>query len=207
MEKFNDRKFALLLYPDDSTHMQALEKIKQSYDCAYILHDKDMYLEDTEEHAKGDCKKAHYHVIIRVGNNARWSTAVCKELGIEHNYIEQIKNLDRMLMYLIHYNDCDKYQYDIKEVKGNLATRLKMLVNKDDKTEGEKVNEILDFINEQEDVLTVTKFARWCSTSGYWDVFRRSGAIILKCIEEHNEDIYRRMATPKRTSKTKKGDA
>lgn len=40
-EKYRARVHMLLLYPDCESHVKAIEKIKQSYDYAMILHDKD----------------------------------------------------------------------------------------------------------------------------------------------------------------------
>lgn len=178
LKKENSRNFCLLLYPEDSTHVKALEKIKSNYDYAYILHDKDV----TED---GEIKKAHWHVVVNVGKNARWNTAIADELGITPNYVEKCGKLDRALQYLIHYNEPDKYHYDLSEVHGNLKTRLKIEINKEDKTEDERVDRLIDFINES-GYLTVTEFAKYCATNGYWDVFRRSGVIFCKILEEHN---------------------
>lgn len=179
LKKENGRNFCLLLYPEDATHNLALEKIKVNYDYAYILHDKDV----TED---GEIKKAHWHVVINVGKNARWNTAIADELGITPNYVEKCGKLDRALQYLVHYNEPDKYHYDLEEVHGNLKTRLKIEINKDEKTEGEKVVELLDYIDNHVGYLKIRDFSRYCASNGYWDVFRRSGAIFLKMIEEHN---------------------
>ena len=41
-QKFRDRKFVLVLYPEDPTHSAAIEKMKSGgYNFAAILHDKD----------------------------------------------------------------------------------------------------------------------------------------------------------------------
>lgn len=177
-EKFRDRKMALLLYPDDATHVSAMKKIKESYDYCAILHDKDV----TED---GEIKKAHWHVLLRF-SNAKWNTAIGKDLGIELNYIQEVKNFDNALMYLIHANDSEKYQYDLKEVFGTFKEKLKGLLNSVDKTEGEKVIELIKFIQNYEGRLSVTVFSLYCAENGYWSEFRRSGSIFCKMIEEKN---------------------
>ena len=101
--------------------MEALKKIEASYDYACILHDKDV---DED----GVIKKAHYHVVLRFPNQT-WSSALAKELGIADNYLEKPRSFDNALMYLIHYNDSDKYQYSIDDVKGTLKKRLKEKLN------------------------------------------------------------------------------
>lgn len=177
-EKYRSRVHMLLLYPSDIAHVEALEKIKASYDYAYCLHDKDI-AED------GSTKKAHWHVVLRF-NQAVWSSAICKELGIEHNYIENVKRFDNALQYLIHYNDTDKAQYAVDEVFGNLKQKLVESINKVEKSEGEKVVELIQFIRSYEGVLRVTEFAEYCALNSYWSEFRRSGAIFCKMIDEHN---------------------
>ena len=180
-EKYRSRVHMLLLYPSDIGHVEALEKIKASYDYAYCLHDKDI-AED------GSTKKAHWHVVLRF-NQAVWSSAICKELAIEHNYIENVKRFDNALQYLIHYNDTDKAQYAINEVFGNLKQKLVESINKVEKSEGEKVVELIQFIKGYDGHLRVTDFAEYCALNGYWAEFRRSGSILCKIIDEHNSRV------------------
>lgn len=177
--KFRNRTIGLLLYPEDLTHVQALDKIKASYDYIGILHDKDC---DED----GVIKKAHWHIILRFPQ-AKWNTAVCKELGIESNYTEELRSFNNAMMYLIHANDPDKYQYDISEVFGTFKDKLKEIMNSQDKSEGEKVVELIEYIENYEGRLTVTQFAKYCAKNGYWAEFRRSGAIFCKMIEEKNK--------------------
>lgn len=176
--KYRGRVHMLLLYPEDETHMAALKFIEQNYEYAYILHNR-----DNDE--SGEIKKEHFHVVVRFGN-ATWNTAVAKELGIEINYIQQARNIDNALMYLLHYNDKDKTQYDFEEVKGTLKQRLVQAINSANKNEGEKVGELLQYINEYRGKIYISDFANYCATNGYWSEFRRSATIFLKIIDEHN---------------------
>ena len=89
-------------------------------------------------------------------------------------------------MYLIHYNDTDKAQYSIDEVKGSLKNRLMQEIAKVDKTEGEKVIELFDFIDSIAEPISYMEFCRYCTSMGYWSEFRRSGAIFLRLLDEHN---------------------
>lgn len=179
IEKFRDRTLALLLYPEDGSHRSAIEKIKSSYDYAMILHDR-----DCDEN--GEIKKPHWHVILRF-KNQQWNTSISKDLGVELNYIQKVKNFDNALQYLIHYNDSDKYQYDISEVKGNLKNRLKEKINIANKSEGEKVMELIKFIESFDNYLSVKELACFCAENGYWAEFRRSATIFIKILDEHNK--------------------
>lgn len=178
-EKYRSRCHVLLLYPDCPAHVEAIKNIEHSYDYGLILHDK-----DADE--KGEQKKPHWHVVLRFGQ-AVWNTAVCKDLGIEDNYIERPRSFDNALLYLVHFNDSDKYQYSPTEVRGSLQKRLYEKINAQDKSEGEKVHDLIVFIKDYDGILSVTSFAEYCAINGYWAEFRRSGAIFINIIKEHNE--------------------
>lgn len=189
MDKYRARVHMLLLYPDNENHVEVLSKIMKSYDYAGITHDKDVWTEDDEkknpEHKVGELKKEHIHIVLRTPN-ATWNTAICKELGLEEKFCEQVKNIDRALQYLIHYNEPDKTQYQVDDVYGGLRTKLAESIQKQEKSEGEKVVELIKYIKESERILSITEFAEHCAKNGYWAEFRRSGAIFVKIIEENN---------------------
>lgn len=181
MEKFRARNFNLVLYNEDETHKKALDYIQKNYDYAMILHDKD-YDEKT-----GEIKKPHYHIVIRF-KNAKWNTSLSEDLKIQLNYIEESRNLKRSLQYLIHYNDENKFQYDLGEVQGTLTNLLVETIKNGNKTEGEKIIEIFQFIDSQENYLDVAYLIRWCAEIGYWDVLRRGFNPINKYLDKHNLD-------------------
>ena len=192
LEKYRSRVHMLLLYPDNPKHASAIEKIVASYDYAMIVHNRDFWTEEDEkknsDHVFGELKKEHCHIVLRF-NQAVWSSAICKDLDIEHNFIECVKKFDNALLYLIHYNDTDKAQYSIDEVKGNLKKRLQEIINKSEKSEGEKVSELIEYITSQERKISITEFSCYCATNGYWSEFRRSASIFIKIIEEHNTSL------------------
>ena len=68
-----------------------------------------------------------------------------------------------------------------------LKQQLKKNLEFDTLSEGDKVNELIDFIENADKEISVSSFARTCAIMGRWDVFRRSGAIFLKMIEEKNK--------------------
>lgn len=192
MGKYRSRVHMLLLYPDNESHVNALDIISKSYDYAAITHDRDTWTAEDEkknaEHKAGELKKAHIHVVLR-SRNAIWNSALCKELGIEDKFCEQAKNIDRALQYLIHYNDTDKTQYSIDSVSGSMVAKLRESINRDEKSEGEKVVELIEFIERQENYITVKSFANYCAANGYWSEFRRSASIFIKILEEHNSQF------------------
>ena len=93
-QKFRDRKFCAVLYPEDETHVAAIEKLKSGgYNFAAILHDKDVY-EDGEH--KGETKKPHWHVVVRF-KNAVWNTANAKRVGIQAQRVRHSAQLSGSL--------------------------------------------------------------------------------------------------------------
>lgn len=108
------RSFAGTLYPDSESYdcETLLSTIRSKFiDWAYILHDK-----DTDEN--GVLKKPHFHWVGRA--TPRCLSVVSNFLGLPENDIEVVKNFDNMVMYLIHLNDIDKFQYSPDDVETNL---------------------------------------------------------------------------------------
>ena len=179
IEKFRARNFNLILYQEDETHRKAIDYIQKNYDYAMISHDKDI------DEKTGKIKKQHYHIVVRF-KNAKWNTSFAEDLKIPVNYIEESRSLKRSLQYLIHYNDENKYQYDITEVQGTLTTLLKETIQNGNKTESEKILEIFQWIDEQEQVIDTACLIRWSAEIGYWDVLRRGFNPISKYLDKHN---------------------
>lgn len=183
-EKFRDRKFCLLLYPlEDETHKNAIDIVKRSYDYAMITHDSDL---DEE----GNLKKSHTHLVIRF-NNPVWNSALAKDLGIEINYIQKCRSLERSLLYLVHYNEPDKFQYDTRKVQGNLKQKLLNYIKNSGKDESEKVLDLLDYIDSYVGCLDEQDFVRYVATNGMYDIYRRSTVTFIRALQKHNEPYER----------------
>lgn len=108
------RSFAGTLYPDSDSYdcETLLSTIRSKFiDWAYILHDKDV-------NENGELKKPHIHWVGRA--TPRCLSVVSNFLGLPENDIEVVKNFDNMVMYLIHLNDIDKFQYSPDDVETNL---------------------------------------------------------------------------------------
>ena len=183
-EKFRDRKFCLLLYPlEDETHKNAIDVIKRSYDYAMITHDSDL-------DEVGNLKKSHTHLVIRF-NNPVWNSALAKDLGIEINYIQKCRSLERSLLYLVHYNESDKFQYDTRKVQGSLKQKLLNYIKNSGKDESEKVLDLLDYIDSYVGCLDEQDFVRYVATNGMYDIYRRSTVTFIRALQKHNEPYER----------------
>lgn len=91
---------------------------------AYILHDKDTYTEDDEkknpEHKAGTLKEPHWHICLQFKDSQN-TKYVAKWFDIEEQYVNKSSSghYEDMLLYLIHKNSSEKFQYGIDEVHAN----------------------------------------------------------------------------------------
>ncbi len=183
-QKFRDRKFVMVLYPEDPTHAAAIEKLKSGgYNFAAIMHDK-----DTLE--SGELKKPHWHVVVRF-KNAVWNTAIAKELGITPNYLEACKDVDASLLYLVHFGNEDKYQYEFEEVFGPLKVRLATLLAEPD--EGARVLTIVDIVDRSPGPIGYSELIKKSVAAGVYADLRRMGSIGVALVREHNDDCYKEL--------------
>ena len=171
--------FAMVLYKDSTSYdyekvINYIEKNFKYY--AYIEHDEDV-----------DNKKIHTHVLMHF-DNKRYSTAIAKELNVPCNYIINV-NFVPYLRYLIHFDDEDKKQYSIDDVKGTLTSRLRDIINKDTKTESEQVAEIMSYIFESDKWLTITDLSQFVLTSGTYSAFRRNYNFFKDLVLDHNRQF------------------
>lgn len=175
--------WCMVLYPDeDVTHKKALEYIENNYNYAYIVHDKDL----TES---GELKKKHTHLVIKF-KNYRWRNSIAEELQITPNYLEKCRNLEKALKYLIHFDNEDKIQYNVSNVHGQLKRKLEEYLQDRDISESDKVLQLIQFIREYDQKLSITDFVEFCCTNNLFDVYRRSQYSWNKIIEEHNFKIW-----------------
>lgn len=184
--KFRSKNFCLVLYPEDETHREALVKLATNYDYVSIVHDKDIYESGEQE---GKLKKPHWHVVLRF-KNAVWNSSIAKELGITMNYLEPCRDLRNSLLYLIHYNNPEKAQYDIADVVGPLGKELPRLINVEDKSESEIMLEIRGFIQSNQ-YLSIDSLLVWACEQGYYSYVRRSSYFLKGLLEEHNRPYVR----------------
>lgn len=193
LENFRKRNFAMLLYPEDESHMAALKLLKDGgYKYAAILHDRDVYSvhDDVSADLVGTQKKPHYHVVLKFPND-RWRNAMATELGVAPNYINACVSLDGALRYLIHNGYPEKFQYALTDVFGPLAGELEKVVA--DKTEDERVLELVETITSKPGAITYTAMLIEACKDGRYGDFRRLGNGVKWLIDEHNT-MYERKA-------------
>lgn len=190
---YRNRNHQLLLYPEDPTHATALVRLKESgYLFAACLHNHDVWLESDEhfdptKHKAGEPKKDHLHVVLRFRND-RYRDAIAKELGIKPNYIKVCKNLDDRLLYLVHYKNPEKYQYDHEDVFGPLRPSLEKLL--DDETEDARCLRIVDLVDAEPGKVSARGLIRKLANNGLYGEARRMGFLLKWLVEEHNDEYH-----------------
>lgn len=195
-DKIRSRCWNLLLYPEDSSHMSALDIIRQSFNYVGILHDKDTWTEADEAensaHKAGELKKPHYHIILKF-SQARWNTALASDLGIAVNYLEKCCSFDSSAVYLVHEGFDEKYQYESDLLEGPLVPAvLKLLAPAD---ENARVLELMKMIQAMGHIEYEDLVIKACENGMYGDV-RRMGYILSRIIDSHNEKYEREFFRP-----------
>lgn len=180
-KKERSRLWNVLLYPDDPTHADALDKIRSGdYEYVMVLHNCDTNPET------GELKKEHYHVILRF-TNAVYNAALCKDLGIEINYLQKTKSWKDSAVYLLHFGKEDKYQYPADALEGTLVDQvLKIMSGKNEK---DGILALMDWIDEQPGFISTAQLNREACRRDLWDVCRRSGVFLLRTLDEHNQQV------------------
>lgn len=177
------RAFKLNLYEEDSTHSNALSLIPDFCDYALIKHDSDI---DDD----GNLKKEHIHVFIRF-DNPRYLLSVARDLGIASNYIRPCGDQRSFVRYLVHADSPNKFQYDRSLISTNISDDVDKWLSSDrEKSEGEKVLEILDILDGISDYLDTRSFVRLICKAGLFDVYRRSQFTFLQALKEHNQSWH-----------------
>lgn len=136
---------AMLL--SEETIISVLNEHRMIKEYAYILHDKDTYVEG-EEGKIGEKKAAHWHIVLKFADAVNVNM-LAKWFRIEPQYIRRVKGksaFNDMLEYLTHSSENEqrkgKYLYDMSEVKANfnyiqrvtdIKAKRELAVSEDDK--------------------------------------------------------------------------
>lgn len=141
LEEKSSKKFRhwiILLYQDSTSYNfeEVFRICKSQKKWAFIKH-----LPEANE------KKEHFHVILSFENATKKET-LSKKLGIQQNYIDEIKSFRTICRYLTHIDDEDKFQYSLDQVKVSKLFEKEYKKQFDDiETEEEIINKIYSFIS------------------------------------------------------------
>lgn len=159
---------------------------------AYILHDLDVYHDNTEDHIEGEIKKAHYHIIINTREKLQENTFIkmCQSFSPENKFnkysVQHTRDIVSAFNYLTHNTleaqQDGKYIYPEENIKSNnkdyfVSTEAEKIC-KDENTDG-----FLDFYLQVIEAGYCSKelFDDFCRT--YGRDFIINSARIIKTIE------------------------
>lgn len=193
-----NRYFCAILYEDDPNFKKYFENILKLYiDVTYIRHNRD--IKEKEDAEEEEYKKPHYHVLFKVGENARTLQSISKQIQIPQNYLQGC-NKRAMLMYLIHLNNPEKTQYSVEEVKGPLRQELTDILVKREPEEN-KLSIIMSHII-QNGINSINDLIVFGIESGLIETIRKYQFILTKAIEERNKKCLFKNMEKKRKYKS-----
>lgn len=170
------RYFGLVLYPDS-----------ESYDCDSVLYDCMSYfnecsyiLHDSDSDEDGVLKKAHYHVICKKSSSVNFSTILNRysKMGVLGNHIYIISSYKQQIRYLLHLDDCDKFQYDRDSIVSNVVDLEKYF---NQLPEGLVV---LDMVDDRIRGFTYRQLIEKSVRNGTYDVFRKNLGVVQLVVQE-----------------------
>lgn len=186
------RNFCIELYPDNTEHSKAIEKIFNNELCTNyrycgIIHDKDLFLDTNESHKEGDLKKAHYHFVIST-KSAKTRFQIAKRLGIDERFVEPCEKIKGSLTYLVHLNVPDKYQYDCSRLVGDIdyIAYIVEQVNKENINKNISFKILNDFIKNYNGYLSFTEFNEYAYKCGCLQQLKTCQLFFKSAIDEHN---------------------
>ena len=120
--------------------------------------------------------------------NAVWNTAIAKELGITPNYLEACKDVDAALLYLVHYNNTDKAQYEYEAVFGPMKVKLASLLA--DTDQGTRALNVIEIIEKSPGLIGYTELIKKAVAAGVYGDLIRMGTFAVGAMREHNYECY-----------------
>lgn len=171
------RRWGIILWTDNDTHLNALDYIKRNYqNYIYILHDRDVKEDNT-------LKKSHYHVILYFPNQKSLSS-LKSQLKLNDSDFYEIKSMSGQLRYLIHYDDDDKYQYNVNDVKGSTFLMRKFANSiKNINSELEESSAIVEFIMD-DSTTTLYQVFQFVIDNDIYSTFRRNYTFYRDLLKE-----------------------
>lgn len=178
-ENQRSRNWCMVLYEDDETHVKALELLNKGYMFVAIKHDQDV----TED---GELKKPHYHVVLKFPQ-ARWRTAIAKDLGIADNYLQICRSLAASYCYLTHMGLPNSFQYPHDAMFGPLYAEATKAMERE-RDQNEKVLSLLALISSEGFTNEWKVLEKACQNGLVGDALRLGG-LLSRLIEIHNTDL------------------
>lgn len=169
------RHFMFILYPEWGNYEKILQDIKGNFkNWAYITHQP-----EEEE------KKEHTHLILSL-DNARTIESICNRLDIPTRLCERVRGLRGACRYLIHKDNEEKIQYDLKDVVVSKSFSSTYYASFDDlMTDTDMLENIYQFVRDHKNCPAIdveVMLSQFVCSANYDRVFKRYYNTIVKYI-------------------------
>lgn len=172
------RTFMFTLYKEEPRFEEYFNKMSLGR-YAGIIHDQDV-------DSTGQIIKPHYHIVVYF-KDKKSLEQVSDLYDIPVNRIEKYKSLETALLYLVHRNQFDKFQYNVNLVFGSLKSKLvKSLEDIEDIGENEKIVYLIDYINSFDTYVSFSDVMQWACRNNCFAELRRAQTLFVNLIREHN---------------------
>ena len=95
------------------------------------------------------------------------------------------------MLYLVHFGNEDKFQYEYEAVFGPLRVRLSTLLAEPD--EGARVLNLVDIVDNTPGPIGYSELIKKAFAAGIYADLRRMGSIAVRLVNEHNYECYREL--------------
>lgn len=181
MSRIRAINYTCILYPDDSTHVEAMYRLQSNgYSFIGILHEFDHESDDINK----PLKKPHYHFIVCF-TRQKDLNPLAAELGIAPQYLEPCRNKEGAIKYLVHANNPEKYQYLPESLFGTLKPQALAILESGTSQE-EKVLNLLFLLDTLPKPCSYRKFLTACCEANLYAQFRHLGFGVKLLLDEHN---------------------
>ena len=138
------RNWTIIVYPDSAP--DDWKDLLDKYHIPWIespLHDKDT-------NPDGTVKKAHWHVLLLFDGNKSYQQV--KDITAKLNTVnpQRVESARGMVRYMVHLDNPEKYQYDVKDIKAHGGADIDTLMKPTATNRLQTLKEIITYIHDNQ---------------------------------------------------------
>ena len=138
------RNWTIIVYPDSAP--DDWRDLLDKYHIPWIespLHDKDT-------NPDGTVKKAHWHVLLLFDGNKSYQQV--KDITAKLNTVnpQRVESARGMVRYMVHLDNPEKYQYDVKDIKAHGGADIDTLMKPTATNRLQTLKEIITYIHDNQ---------------------------------------------------------
>lgn len=169
------RNWAIIVYPD-SVPENWIDLIKQEPVYVSPVHDSDV-------RANGEVKKTHYHLVLSYKGNKSFEQIDEIARMLHAPIPERVNSLTGAVRYLIHMDDPDKYQYDIKDIRVFGGVDLENVLGLSTGDKRQLLKDMIEFIKVN-NIVHLVDFTNYClsddAPAGWFEILTERNTLFLK---------------------------